>query len=112
MIPYILVSMSYPILRILTQHPFNEIFAISLAIPRIFNCRMNNLFINSKGTICLPAKRQFATYKLISNDPKRPKISLKAISLTGNNLRRHIMWRSNDSFGLIPTLKRKYLSSP
>ena len=104
--------MSYSILRVFTQHPIDEILAVSLAIPRIFDSRMNNLLVNRKGTIRLPAKWEFATYKLISHDPKRPQISLKTVTLTRNNLRRHIMGRANDRLGLIPTFQRKNLGSP
>ena len=99
-----LIPITHTMLGTSAQQFFYKYFAVFLAISGILDARVDDFFVNGKRIIRIFTKGQLPTQKFVHNDTQRPQIHMEAVSLTCNDLGRHVMGRSNDCGGPKPSL--------
>ena len=92
----LLITIPHTMLWTSAEKLFYENFTILLTVPRIFNARINYLFVNGERIVRILTERQLSTQKFIHDNTQWPQIDMETIAFTSYDFGCHVMGSSNN----------------
>jgi hypothetical protein len=107
----LLVAAALPVLRTAAEQLLDEGLAALGAVARVLDARVDDLFVYSEGIFRGLSEGQLPAEQLVGDDSQRPQIHVEAVTLSGDDLGRHVVRSADDGVGPEPALDLQLLSS-